>query len=74
MKIAVIGAGFAGLAAGKTFAQFGHDVTIYEKAPDVGGERVYVLIRMVSVAKLTLLSPTPERPVAPAMRMPAARS
>ncbi len=37
MKIAVIGAGFAGLAAGKTFAQFGHDVTIYEKAPDVGG-------------------------------------
>lgn len=37
MKIAIIGAGFAGLAAGKVLGQFGHDVTIYEKAPDVGG-------------------------------------
>lgn len=37
MRIAVIGAGFAGLAATKRFAEFGHDVTCYEKAPDVGG-------------------------------------
>ena len=37
MKIAIIGAGFAGIAAGKVLDQFGHDVTIYEKAPDVGG-------------------------------------
>ena len=37
MRIAVIGAGFAGLATGKTLKQFGHDVVIYEKAPDVGG-------------------------------------
>lgn len=37
MQIAIVGAGFAGLAAGKVLTQFGHDVTIYEKAPDVGG-------------------------------------
>ncbi|MFD1504860.1 NAD(P)/FAD-dependent oxidoreductase [Georgenia yuyongxinii] len=37
MHIAIIGAGFAGLAAGKVLTQFGHEVTIYEKAPDVGG-------------------------------------
>ena len=37
MRIAIIGAGFAGLAAGKVLDQFGHDVTIYEKCPDVGG-------------------------------------
>lgn len=37
MKIAVIGAGFAGLAAGKVLTELGHDVTIFEKAPDVGG-------------------------------------
>ena len=37
MKIAVIGAGFAGLAATKVLTQFGHDVTCFEKAPDVGG-------------------------------------
>lgn len=37
MQIAIIGAGFAGLAAGKVLAEFGHDITIYEKAPDVGG-------------------------------------
>lgn len=37
MRIAIIGAGFAGLAAGKHLRTFGHDVTIYEKCPDVGG-------------------------------------
>lgn len=37
MRIAIIGAGFAGLATGKSLKQFGHEVTIYEKAPDVGG-------------------------------------
>ncbi|WP_425308975.1 NAD(P)/FAD-dependent oxidoreductase [Ammonicoccus fulvus] len=37
MKIAIIGAGFAGLAAGKHLREFGHDVTIFEKCPDVGG-------------------------------------
>ncbi|WP_125776725.1 flavin-containing monooxygenase [Antribacter gilvus] len=37
MKIAVIGAGFAGLAAAKVLRELDHDVTVYEKAPDVGG-------------------------------------
>jgi hypothetical protein len=37
MRIAIIGAGFAGLSSAKVLRQFGHDVTIYDKAPDVGG-------------------------------------
>ncbi|PFG43885.1 cation diffusion facilitator CzcD-associated flavoprotein CzcO [Isoptericola jiangsuensis] len=37
MKIAVVGAGFAGLASARTLQEFGHDVTVFEKAPDVGG-------------------------------------
>jgi len=37
MKIAVIGAGFAGLGAAKTLRQFDHEVTVFEQAPDVGG-------------------------------------
>ncbi|OIJ24964.1 flavin-containing monooxygenase [Nocardioides luteus] len=37
MKIAVIGAGFAGIASAKVLTELGHEVTVYEKAPDVGG-------------------------------------
>jgi cation diffusion facilitator CzcD-associated flavoprotein CzcO len=37
MKIAVIGAGFAGIAAAKVLTQVGHQITVFEKAPDVGG-------------------------------------
>ena len=37
MKIAIIGAGFAGLSSAKILTGFGHDVTVFEKAPDVGG-------------------------------------
>ena len=37
MKIAVVGAGFAGLATAKVLRELGHEVTVYEKAPDVGG-------------------------------------
>ncbi|MFD6445792.1 flavin-containing monooxygenase [Promicromonospora sp. NPDC060204] len=37
MKIAVVGAGFAGLATAKTLREFDHEVTVFEKAPDVGG-------------------------------------
>ncbi|MBC7202993.1 MAG: NAD(P)/FAD-dependent oxidoreductase, partial [Pusillimonas sp.] len=37
MKIAIIGAGFAGLSSAKVLTQFGHDVSVFEKAPDVGG-------------------------------------
>jgi len=37
MKIGIIGAGFAGLGTAKVLTQFGHEVTVFEKAPDVGG-------------------------------------
>ena len=37
MKVAIIGAGFAGLSSVKVLTQFGHEVTVFEKAPDVGG-------------------------------------
>lgn len=37
MKTAIIGAGFAGLASAKYLSEFGHDVTVFEKAADVGG-------------------------------------
>jgi cation diffusion facilitator CzcD-associated flavoprotein CzcO len=37
MKIAIVGAGFAGLSSAKVLRQLGHDVTVYEKTPDVGG-------------------------------------
>jgi dimethylaniline monooxygenase (N-oxide forming) len=37
MKIAVVGAGFAGLSAAKVLRQSGFDVTVFEQAPDVGG-------------------------------------
>lgn len=36
-KIAIIGAGFAGLSACRYLRDFGHDVTVYEKVGDVGG-------------------------------------
>lgn len=35
MKIAVIGAGFSGISAVKILTEFGHDVTVFEKCPDV---------------------------------------
>ena len=37
LKIAIIGAGAAGLAAAWDFAKAGHQVTIYEAAEQVGG-------------------------------------
>lgn len=37
MKIGIIGAGFAGLSTAKVLKELGHDITVYEKAPDVGG-------------------------------------
>jgi hypothetical protein len=37
MKIAVIGAGFAGLSTAKILKALGHEVTVYEKDREVGG-------------------------------------
>jgi hypothetical protein len=37
MRVAIIGAGVAGLSTAKVLTQAGHEVVIYDKAPDVGG-------------------------------------
>lgn len=37
MKVAIIGAGFAGLTTARHLRDFGHDVTVFEKVNDVGG-------------------------------------
>ena len=38
MKVAVIGSGPAGLAAATTFAQLGHDVSLFDKSNEIGGQ------------------------------------
>ena len=37
MRFAIIGAGVAGLTTAKVLLQAGHDVQVFDKAPDVGG-------------------------------------
>ncbi|HEX4878391.1 MAG TPA: NADPH-dependent 2,4-dienoyl-CoA reductase, partial [Limnobacter sp.] len=37
-KIAVVGAGMAGLAASTELARRGHDVVLYDSAPEIGGQ------------------------------------
>ena len=37
MRVAVIGAGVAGLATAKVLTQAGHDVRVFDRTPDVGG-------------------------------------
>ncbi|MFI5909485.1 flavin-containing monooxygenase [Dactylosporangium sp. NPDC051541] len=37
MRVGVIGAGVAGLSTAKVLQQAGHEVIVYDKAPDVGG-------------------------------------
>ena len=37
MKIAIIGAGPSGLVTAAVLQRFGHDVIVFEKAPDIGG-------------------------------------
>ena len=37
MRVGIVGAGVAGLATAKVLCQAGHEVVVYDKAPDVGG-------------------------------------
>ena len=37
LKVAVVGAGFAGLATARVLRALGHEVVVHEQAPDVGG-------------------------------------
>jgi cation diffusion facilitator CzcD-associated flavoprotein CzcO len=37
MRVGIIGAGVAGLSTAKVLEQAGHEVIVYDKAPDVGG-------------------------------------
>lgn len=37
MRVAIIGAGLAGLTTAKVLLQAGHDVEVFDRAPDVGG-------------------------------------
>ncbi|MEO6037057.1 MAG: NAD(P)/FAD-dependent oxidoreductase [Saprospiraceae bacterium] len=36
-RIAIIGAGLSGLVTAKTLLEYGHDVTVFEKEPELGG-------------------------------------
>ena len=38
MRVGVVGAGAAGLAAAHELSKEGHDVAVYERAPFVGGQ------------------------------------
>ena len=37
-RVAIVGAGVAGLVAGRELARRGHPVTLYERWPDVSGQ------------------------------------
>jgi len=37
VRIAVVGAGPSGLVTAAVLQDFGHDVTVFDKAPDIGG-------------------------------------
>ncbi|MGE0299890.1 MAG: FAD-dependent oxidoreductase, partial [Pseudonocardia sp.] len=37
MRIGIVGAGVAGLCTAKVLRAAGHDVVVWERAPDVGG-------------------------------------
>jgi len=38
LKIGIVGAGFGGLSCAKVPTEFGHDVIVFEKDSEVGGQ------------------------------------
>lgn len=52
MRIAVIGGGIAGIAAGRTLARFGHQTTIFERSESPGGvwTVAYPEVRLQNIA------------------------
>lgn len=51
MRIAVIGAGIAGLAAARALADHHHDVTIFERSSNVGGRVATKIIKSLELPK-----------------------
>src|SRR5688572_751947 len=49
MRVAVIGGGYAGMAAAVTLAQAGVQVTVYEAAPQLGGRARRVTVNGVAL-------------------------
>src|ERR1700712_2975018 len=37
MRVGIVGAGVAGLCTAKILSRLGHEVTVYDRTPDVGG-------------------------------------
>jgi len=54
MKIAVVGAGWAGLAAAVQATQDGHQVTVFEAAPQVGGRARGVPLTLADGRQITV--------------------
>ena len=61
MRVAVIGAGVSGIAAGKTLKQLGHDVVLYEKGDGPGGvwTQAYPGVHLQNMRELYALSDYP---------------
>lgn len=51
MRVAIIGAGIAGLAAARALVDRGHDVTIFERSPGVGGRVATRIVKALELPK-----------------------